>query len=73
MDLEFVILSEVSQRKKGTICYHFYAESKKGCAINFPTRQKYSYRCRKQIDECQEVRGGGINGRLELTYAHCYT
>ena len=30
MDLEIVILSEVSQRKRNIIGYHLYVESKKG-------------------------------------------
>ena len=29
MDLENIILSEVSQRKTNTLCYHLYVESKK--------------------------------------------
>ena len=29
MDLEIVMLSEVSQRKTNVICYHLYEESKK--------------------------------------------
>ena len=28
MQLEIIILSEVSQRKTNTICYHLYVESK---------------------------------------------
>ena len=30
IDLEIVILREVSQRKTNTICHHLYVESKKG-------------------------------------------
>ena len=30
IDLEVVILREVSQRKTNTICHHLYVESKKG-------------------------------------------
>ena len=29
MDLEFIILSEVKQRKTNIICYHLYVECKK--------------------------------------------
>ena len=27
MDLEIIILSEISQKEKGTICYHLFVES----------------------------------------------
>ena len=30
MDLEDVILKEVSQRKRNPVCFHLYAESNKG-------------------------------------------
>ena len=29
MDLESIMLSEISQRKTNTLCYHLYMESKK--------------------------------------------
>ena len=29
MDLENIMLSEISQRKTNTVCYHLYVESKK--------------------------------------------
>ena len=29
MDLEDIVLSEISQRKTNTVCYHLYVESKK--------------------------------------------
>ena len=34
MDLEGIILSEISQRKTNTIHYHFYVESKKKQLVN---------------------------------------
>ena len=32
MDLENIMLSEISQRKTNTVCYHFDVESKKNKA-----------------------------------------
>ena len=40
MDLEIIILSEVSQRKTNTI-YHLYVESKKMIQMSLGTKQKY--------------------------------
>ena len=34
MDLEIIILSEVSQTKTNIICYHLYMESKKVIQMN---------------------------------------
>ena len=59
MDLEIVILSEVSQTEKDK--YHMIlliVESKKGVQMNLPTKQKQSYRCRKQTYGYQRVRVG---------------
>ena len=48
MDLEIVILSEVSQRKANIIWYHLYVESKKRLQVNLSIVQnRKSYRCRK--------------------------
>ena len=38
MDLEIVILSEVSQTEKDIICFCLYAESKKSVQMNLPTK-----------------------------------
>ena len=43
MDLEMIILSEVSQTKTNTICYHLYVESKKKMMqMNFFIKQNNS-------------------------------
>ena len=39
MDLEIIILSEVSQTKTNIICYHLYMESKKVIQMNKFIRQ----------------------------------
>ena len=59
MNLEIIILSELSQ-KKTNIIYHLYVESK--IQINLFTKQKQTHRHRKQSYSFQ--RGhveGGIN------------
>ena len=48
MDLEIIILSEVSQRKTNIIGYHLYVESKKNDKMNVFTKQKQTHRHRKQ-------------------------
>ena len=40
MDLEIVVLSEVSQTKTNIICYRLYVESKKMVQMNLFTKQK---------------------------------
>ena len=40
MDLEIIILSEVSQTKTNAICYHLYVESKKRIQMNLFTKQE---------------------------------
>ena len=40
MDLETIILTEVSQRKTNIILYHLYVESKKMIQMNLFTKQK---------------------------------
>ena len=47
IDLEIIILSEVSQTKTSIIWYHLYVESKK-ILMNLFTKQKQSYRYQKQ-------------------------
>ena len=39
MDLEIVMLSEVSQRKTNILLYHLYVESKKRVQMNLYTKQ----------------------------------
>ena len=48
MDLEIFAPSEVSQRRTSVIWYSLYVESKKKVQMNFFTKERQSYRCRKQ-------------------------
>ena len=48
MDLETVILSEVSQTEKTNMRYHIYVESKSMVQKEFFTKQKQTHRHRKQ-------------------------
>ena len=49
MDLEMIILSEVSQTKTNIIGYHSYVESSlKMIQMNLFTKQKQTYRYQKQ-------------------------
>ena len=60
MNLEIIILNEVSQRK--TNIYHLYVESKKLIQINLFTKQKLPHRRRKQTYSFQKGHvEGGIN------------
>ena len=65
MDLEIVILSEVSQTKTNIIRYHLYVESKKMIQMNLFTKQKWTHRHRKQtwLPEGKAGAGGGVAGR----------
>ena len=55
MDLENIMLSEMSQRKATTVWHHIYVQSKKVYA-----KQKQTDRCRKQTSGSQSgERGGG--------------
>ena len=61
MDLEIVILSEVSQTKTNiisNILYFHYVESKKVVQMNLFTKQKESHRCRKETYFYWEGKGG---------------
>ena len=63
MDLEIVILSEVSQaHKKNNIIYHLYVESKEMVPMNLFTKQKLRQRCRKET--CGYQRGKGKRNKL---------
>ena len=42
MDLEGIMLREVSQRKKNTICSHLYVESKKAEIIEVESRMVFA-------------------------------
>ena len=61
MNLDIIILNEVSQRKTNTI-YHLYMESKTLIQINLFTKQKLPHRHRKQTYSFQKGHvEGGIN------------
>ena len=59
MDLEIIILSEGSQRKKNIIWYHLYVESKKVIQMNLFVKQKQTPDSRKQIYGYQRGKAGG--------------
>ena len=63
MDLEIIILSEVSQTKTNIIWYHLYMESKKTMQINLFKKQKQTHRLRKHTYGYKRGKGGeeGIN------------
>ena len=48
MDLEIIILSEVSQTEKD-LWYHLYVESKKMIQMSLFTKEKQTHRLQKQI------------------------
>ena len=52
MDLEIVLLSEVSQRRRNTVWHPFYVESKM-ILINLLTKQKETHRLREQNYGCR--------------------
>ena len=56
VDLEIIILSEVSQTKTNSI-YHLYMESKKMLQMNLFTKQKQTHRLQKQTYNYQKGRG----------------
>ena len=57
MDLEIIILSEVSQTKTNIIWYHLYVDSKKKIQMNLFIKQKQTHRHRKQIYGYQRGKG----------------
>ena len=65
MDLEGVMLSEISQRKTNTIWFHLHAESKT------KTKPYQTHRYRKWIGGCQRQGvEGGWNGRRGPGHLH---
>ena len=64
LDLEIVVLSEISQAEKDKYC--LYVESKIMVQMNLFTKQKQSYRCRKQTYGYQGVAGGRINWEVGI-------
>ena len=59
MDLEIIILSEVSQTKTNIIWYQLYVEFKKMVQMNLFTKQKLSHWCRKQTCGYRGEKVGG--------------
>ena len=53
MDVEGIVLSEISQRKRNTIWFHSYEESKNQ---NKHTKQKQTLKYREQTGGCQRGR-----------------
>ena len=65
MDLEIIILSEVTQRKTNIIWYRLYVESKK--RYKWTNLQSIkSHRCRKQTYGYWGGRARGINWEIEI-------
>ena len=58
MDLEIIILSEVSQTKTNIIWYHLYVESKKMIQMNLFTKQRLTDIENKLMVTKGERRGG---------------
>ena len=44
MDLEGIMLSEITQRKTNTVCYHLYVKSKKYNKLVNVTKKKQTHR-----------------------------
>ena len=59
IDLEIIILSEVSQAKKDK--YHLYVESKNIRQMKLFMKEKQTHRHRKQTYDYQRGKGKGIN------------
>ena len=61
MDLEIIIVSEVSQTDKHKYMISLSVEPKKMIQMNAFTNQKQTHRLKKQIYGYQRERGEGIN------------
>ena len=75
MDIEIIILSEVSQKEKDK--YHMISlicGIENSAQMNISTKQKQTYRFREQTCDCQggAAVGKGWTGSLELTDAKYY-
>ena len=65
MDLEIIMLSEVSHTKTNTALYHLYVESKKK-SVNIYAKEKQTHRYKKQTSGYQVGEGWGeehVRGR----------
>ena len=63
MDLEGIMLSEISQRKTNTVCYHLHGKSKKYNKLVNITRKKQTHRYREQTSGYQWGEGRGRDKR----------
>ena len=67
MDLEIIILSEVSQRMTSSICYHLYVEFLKVIQMNLFTKQKQTHRLRQRTYSNRRAWGvdrGSVEGGI---------
>ena len=67
MDLEGIMLNEISQRTTNTLWYHLYVEYKKYNKLVHITEKKQTHSYREQTTGYQqwtgvEYRGGGVGG-----------
>ena len=69
MNLESITRSEVSQKRR-QISYHLYVESKKMIQMNLFTKQKHTFRHRKQIYSYQRGKVGAYVRNLGLTVTY---
>ena len=60
MDLEILILSEISQRKANIMWYHLHVESIKRIQMDLLTKEEYTLRHRKHTSGYQKK--GGTDG-----------
>ena len=61
MDLEIIILNEVSQRKTTNKCYHLRVEPKMMVQMNLFTKQKKSHRRKRKQAYGYQAESGGKN------------
>ena len=67
MDLEIIILNEVSHRKTNIIWYHLYVESKKMIQMNLFTKQKQSPDIENKFMVSKKGRERGINKEFGIS------
>ena len=68
MDLEGIMLSKISQRKRNTVCYHLYVESRKYNKLVNITKKKQTHGYRNQTSSYhwREASGKGQYRRRGL-------
>ena len=71
MDLEDIVLREISQRKIHTLCYHLYVESKNQNKLKNTREQKQTHRHREQMSGHQRGARRGVQDR-RLRSTDCY-